>query len=252
VSISIIASLTTIPSRIDQLEPVIASIRNQSSIIKSIELNIPLHCKRLNQAYDIPTYLLEDELITIFRTYDYGPITKVLPTMMRHENDPDNYIWSVDDDVVLDKKTLATLAEIVDREKPRIFSGKGGVLNKNGRLDSGLDLEPWWGYGKINWIEAYGSVLYPPGIYRNVKDTFLSLLESGDEDIIFSDDILISMVFNFAGVEIFLRNPEFPMEFTEAVKVDALHDIQQYSRYNRAYDKIMAFYNVTRIPLKFN
>ena len=236
-AVPVIATLTTIPSRIHLLGPVIHAIRSQTYPVASIELNIPWHCKRLNQIYEIPEYLLKDPGLTIFRTEDLGPITKILPTLIRYEENLTNHIWSVDDDVILKNTTLMTLAEAIEPEKPKIFTGKGGEINQ------GWDLKPWWGYGRCTLIEAYGSVLYPPGIISKVKDNFLTLLGSGDEDIIFSDDILLSMVFGLSGIEIFLRNPrDDSMEFLDSTKTDALHEQDQYNRYHRAWEKINRFY----------
>jgi len=236
-SMRVIASLTTIPSRINLLGPVITSVRKQTFPVDQIEINIPTHCKRLGQDYIIPEYLSNDDGLNIFRTNDFGPITKVLPTLIRYENDPDTYIWSLDDDVELDSSTLKTLAEGVDTENPRILTGKGGALNE------GWDMQAWYGFGKCNLIEGYGSVLYPPMVVRNVKSTFLALLDREDDDIIFSDDILISMVFDLAGTEIYLRNPEIPLGHNSTSAIDALHNSDQYNRYNRAYNKILAFHN---------
>lgn len=234
--IRVIASLTSIPSRINLLGPVITSIRKQIFPVAGIEINIPTHCKRLAQDYIIPEYLLNDDDLQIFRTHDFGPITKMLPTLIRYENDPDTYIWSLDDDVELDSSTLKTLTEGIDSKNSRIITGKGGALN------AGWDLQPWYGYGKCNLIEGYGSVLYPPRVIRNVKSTFLTLLDTEDEDIIFSDDILISMVFDLAGTEIYLRNPEIPLGYNSTSAIDALSKSDQYNRYHRAYKKILAFY----------
>lgn len=42
----IIASMTTIPSRIAEIEPVIESVLNQDVAVDRLEINIPFYCKR--------------------------------------------------------------------------------------------------------------------------------------------------------------------------------------------------------------
>ena len=47
----IIASMTTIPSRIAEIEPVIESVLNQDVAVDRLEINIPFYCKRNGEEY---------------------------------------------------------------------------------------------------------------------------------------------------------------------------------------------------------
>ncbi len=66
-----------------------------------LNFNIPFMCKKTGEEYIIPDWL--DELVSekfkIYRTLDYGSITKILPTILRI-NDPETIIITVDDDLI--------------------------------------------------------------------------------------------------------------------------------------------------------
>ena len=52
----VIASLTTIPSRIDRIRPVLDSLRNQTVPVERIEINVPDVCVRTGETYVIPEW----------------------------------------------------------------------------------------------------------------------------------------------------------------------------------------------------
>ena len=91
-NIRIIASMTTIPSRIDLIRPVIEAVLNQTVPIEHLEVNVPYQCIRTGEAYELPAWLEGMERVKIFRTEDCGPITKVAPTFLRYQNDLETYI----------------------------------------------------------------------------------------------------------------------------------------------------------------
>ena len=115
----VVASLSTMPRRVDLLRPVLESLLAQrpAGIVASIELNIPYINIRTRQNYSIPECLNANsssfvgERIRIFRTKDYGAITKVAPTLLRHASSKGVYIWSVDDDTVYDQDSLSHLLD---------------------------------------------------------------------------------------------------------------------------------------------
>src|SRR3954454_7342004 len=77
--------MTTIPTRIDEIRPVIEAVLAQSVPIERLELNIPYKCIRTNEPYTIPMWLDGMDRVMIFRTEDYGSITKVAPTFLRYQ-----------------------------------------------------------------------------------------------------------------------------------------------------------------------
>jgi hypothetical protein len=73
----IVVSLTTIPSRINNLHYTINSIFNQSLNPNIIVVNIPLEYCNYKDTINIPEFLYRENII-INRVKDYGPATKLL------------------------------------------------------------------------------------------------------------------------------------------------------------------------------
>lgn len=94
----VVISLTTTPYRIDRIRETLDSLLNQSIPADQIYLNIPYVLQRDNISYAIPEWLQNYPGITIKRVEDFGPITKLLPTL-EQEIDPNTIIITVDDDV---------------------------------------------------------------------------------------------------------------------------------------------------------
>ena len=105
----IIATMSSLPKRISNLEHVIKSIYDE---VDEIHLNIPNYCKRLNEYYNINKIneLKKFKKIKIFITDDNGSMTKLLDTMKRvNKND---YILVIDDDQIYHKKFINELIKI--------------------------------------------------------------------------------------------------------------------------------------------
>ena len=101
----VIITLTTIPNRLNQtnggLKPVIDKLLNLSYENYEIHINIPYLCKKSNESYVIPKWLetINNPKLKIFRTEDYGSLTKILPTIMRLDRNDDTILITVDDDL---------------------------------------------------------------------------------------------------------------------------------------------------------
>ena len=86
------------------------SLTDQTLQPDAIYINVPMKNKRTGEAYVIPPLLEAWGGLTIQRTeIDYGPLTKLVPTVMR-ESDPDTIIIVIDDDQVYTPATLSQLA----------------------------------------------------------------------------------------------------------------------------------------------
>lgn len=102
----VILTLTTIPNRLNPphdgwgIKRVLDRLTTLSYENYEIHFNIPYVNKKTNETYIIPEwiYTYNPEILKIFRTDDYGSITKILPTIERI-NDPDAIIITVDDDL---------------------------------------------------------------------------------------------------------------------------------------------------------
>ena len=103
---NIILSLTTIPNRLNSqhgnggLRPVLERMTTLSYENYEIHLNIPYVNKKTKEEYVIPDWLnnFQNDKLKIFRTEDYGSITKLIPTIERLSN-KDDIIITFDDDL---------------------------------------------------------------------------------------------------------------------------------------------------------
>ena len=105
---NVVLTLTTIPNRLSKqndngVEKVLKFLCNLSYNDYEIHFNIPYINKKTGEEYHIPQWL--DDLynehfdkLKIFRTEDYGSLTKLLPTVKRSIN-PETVIITIDDDL---------------------------------------------------------------------------------------------------------------------------------------------------------
>lgn len=118
-----IISLTTIPSRINHIKPVIDSIKKQTKPVEKILLWIPQ-----DQKYNIPTFLKRDKLVEIKRCEDIGPGTKFLHTIKLLSKDQEFII--IDDDTVYSEFLVENLTKFPDIDAPKAIKGTYFENNK--------------------------------------------------------------------------------------------------------------------------
>ena len=75
-----VISFTTSPTRIHKVKSMLESLLNQTSKPELIILNIPKVFKRTGEGYDVPDFI-KDNVIVNITDQDYGPGTKVIPTI---------------------------------------------------------------------------------------------------------------------------------------------------------------------------
>jgi hypothetical protein len=195
----IIASLTTIPSRIDLIRPVLESALAQTTPVEHVELNVPYVCVRTKQTYELPGWLESMERVRVFRTEDYGPITKVAPTFLRYRNDRETYIWSIDDDCAYPPNQLALLCVAHNPEKRRILTRHGGQIQPDGTVQF------WTGEAEVSMFEAFGGILYPPDCIDGDFSEYLRITSS-NEVCKKNDDMVLSLYFLRRKMPIYLYN----------------------------------------------
>lgn len=110
----VVVSLTTVPYRLDKIGSSIDSLLDQSLQVDMIYLNVPQgpmkrHPERSYDEAEIPQNILNNERVTVTRAKDYGPATKLIPTLY-HEDDPETLIITVDDDWIYPYHHIAALA----------------------------------------------------------------------------------------------------------------------------------------------
>ena len=97
----IIISLTTIPSRINLIEPVLDSLINQTIRPDVIYLNIPRRYNRFGNCAKIPEFIENKKIVKVFYLdKDYGPATKFIGTLLNPEVSDKDIVLVTDDDVI--------------------------------------------------------------------------------------------------------------------------------------------------------
>jgi len=133
----IVITLTTIPERLISqygydMRYCIESLLSQNyDDYYEVYLNIPYVSKRTGEKYVIPEWLenITDPRLKIFRTEDYGSITKLIPTIERID-DEDTIIIVVDDDMVYHPELINE--HIKNRTKwPDYVVGYDGMRSRN-------------------------------------------------------------------------------------------------------------------------
>ena len=105
----VLVSLTTTPARIRGIRPTLASLVDQSLPPDAIVLNLPHLCEREGRGYEIPASLAQFPRLRVERCErDFGPATKLIPTLLRG-SDPDAAVIVVDDDQIYPRELVANL-----------------------------------------------------------------------------------------------------------------------------------------------
>jgi hypothetical protein len=225
------------PKRLSTLQYTLQSILEQACPISEIHLNIPFICLRTGEQYVIPDEIRSYSKVKIFRTEDLGAVTKVSPTFKRLSHDENTYIWQVDDDIRYPSNALEILVEgmTIDEEK-KIVCRYGGTLN------SGFDLQNQYGHGRVNFMEGFGGILYPPMCIQSDFFTILDQIKE-IEHIRNSDDIFLSMYFDFIGMPIWMHNPlsdlnPYGIDSSPASQFGALSQFGYSAKYGAAFSAL--------------
>jgi len=199
----IIVSLTTIPSRVKFLRNTLKSIEKQSIKPFSIELNIPYTYRR-SDIGDIDLTQIP-EGFNIHRCEDFGPATKLIPTLERHVSD-DTLIIYCDDDRIYDKDWIKRLVRTYNKHKNYCIYEEGSELvNHCQRLKKNwlyrckrfLSLSLWKPTKKTHnadIVEGFGGVLVTPDMF----DSTVSLIP---ECFFYVDDIWFSAKLAQSGIK---------------------------------------------------
>lgn len=203
----IIISLTTIPSRLEHIIPVIDSIKNQTILPDEIVLVLPLTSFREQKEINKDPYIISERInnyiinnkITVLRPEkDYGPIMKLLSVLLREkENNSNNIIISIDDDKIYFNNTLEDLLNGYKRNNC-ICARKGSILNfylkqnsanKINAREQILRSADLTEDKQINIVFGTGGVLYKPSFFNdNIMEEICKL----PNEAFYVDDVVIS------------------------------------------------------------
>lgn len=205
---TIVVSLTTIPSRLSLIQPVIDSILAQSVSPDIIELYIPRVYRRIELGVvnesDFP------QRCKVMRCdVDYGPATKIVPALEKYKDKQDVVLIYCDDDRLYERRWIERLLEGSKRHPGACIAEQGfkvsdreaGITNRPSYKPSILkklkDIffrrsQPT----QVDVAEGYGGVLVRPSFFdssvKTIPDVFWAV-----------DDIWLSGKLAEAGVPIY-------------------------------------------------
>jgi len=211
----IIISLTTIPSRLnyhDQnggLQPVLNRLLTLSYSDYEIHLNIPYVVKKTNEEYSLPSWLTEitDSKLKIFRTDDYGSMTKILPTILRTEESDDVIIITVDDDLSYEDGFIEYHIE-KRKQYPNAAIGFAGISAINGSCHFCTTVR---NDVRVKIIEGYKTVSYKRSFFK--PDFFSEFVGES-----WSDDIILSAYMGKHNIEKWVVSYDKDEDFTPRVE----------------------------------
>jgi hypothetical protein len=238
--VPVIISLTTSPTRINNIKPVIDSILNQTIQPNSIYLNLPFVYKRTSDKFNkIPDFLNHPK-IQINYVEDIGPITKILPTLRNNFID-DPLIISIDDDTIYGIKMIEIMLKYHQAFPNSVLTGSS---YKN---YSKLILDPL-PHRIGNMVEGFSGIAYPYKMFKNM-DIDLNI----PKECYFSDDFIISNYINNKNIPIItVRNNDTLYKVKQlnfGFEKDALHRgagamiIGAKNIHNANYSKCANYYN---------
>lgn len=127
----VIASLSTVPDRINNLRPTIQSLLKQTRPPDEIVLAIPEFSIREQRPYVVPEYLLRWPRVRVLRCReDWGPATKFIAAV-RDElaaARPNTLIMVVDDDRVYPRDALETYLHYSEQLPDAALSFRGAAM----------------------------------------------------------------------------------------------------------------------------
>jgi hypothetical protein len=192
----VILSLTTVPSRLNHhnpnfgIKPAIDRLTTLSYDNYEVHLNIPFINKKSNEEYIIPDWMINysSDKLKIFRTEDFGPVTKILPTLFR-VNDPNCVIITVDDDLNYMDGFIEYHLE-KRKEYPDCALGFAGLTAIDGSCHFCTTLEK---DTRVKILEGYKTISYRRDFF---EDDFYDF-KSGS----WNDDIIISAYLGMKNIK---------------------------------------------------
>jgi len=197
-----VVTLTTIPQRLNTPETFkegiksnLYSLINQTHNDYEIHFNVPSKSKYTGENYVIPDWVERlAEAYPKFKIYnnleDMGPVTKLLPTVLRI-TDPETIIVVVDDDLVYHEDLVKE--HITNQDKfPEAVVGYDGMRSKDHFFNDVRDYYFTSNYrsSRVDILQHYKSVSYKRSYF---EEDFLDFVK---ENITWNDDLLVAAYFS--------------------------------------------------------
>jgi len=241
----IIVSLTTSPRRIKMIQKTIDSILNQTTPPDLIRINIPTIFKRTGENYIIPNFLLNHPKIQVVQyKEDYGPIMKILPTIMDYKNHSNASIIYTDDDVIMLPKTIETFLKTGNTYPEYTLCFSGFQFNGKNRWNRN-NTECF-----VNVPEGYMCVYLNKNVLGRMRYSLIDYYKmiSQNEYCFTSDDLMMGNFYAMNGIFVYkIQTDEVNYNLwwnsgcelpygKDGDGISSLASDQHFTRYNNAYD----------------
>lgn len=189
----VVIAFSTTPYRIAEMQDTVSTILQQDMKPDAIFLAVPHVFKRDNTPYVIPAWLQNHPQITVIRTQDYGPATKLLGVLEQVKLDPNTIIITMDDDVKYPKNIVTQLvykakqypneaigiagADLDYDERGNLISNKIGGLVALAHSDANATL-----------LQGFSGIAYR----RNFFNQDIFAITNAPRECINSDDLYLS------------------------------------------------------------
>lgn len=202
---NVVITLTTIPERLHNtlyrhdIKYCIDALLNINYDNYEIHFNIPETYKQTGEDYVIPNWLKEKcetyNFLKIFRTEDYGSITKLLPTINRIK-DPNQMIITLDDDMIYHPEIINE--HIKSQKKwPEYLIGYDGIRSRESDGSFASRFKDARDYyfsavgcnSLVDILQAYKSISYKRSFFEDDFEHFIK------EEGTWCDDTSISAYF---------------------------------------------------------
>lgn len=202
----IVVSFTTSPSRINKCGPMLNSILDQSRKPDLFLLNIPEEFARTGETYIVPKYIRKSLTVNRIQV-DYGPATKIVPTVLylrEHAelyNPEDTRIIYLDDDIAYPKKMVETYEKMIAPNDHNVWTSTGFDfvnMELNGKRNH---------RDTATIAEGYGSVCVKLNTFGDDFMEYMTHYTAIDNQICrLSDDIILSNYYHKRNVGINIMN----------------------------------------------
>ncbi len=206
----IIVSFSTTPYRIEKMQSTVKSLFEQNAKIDKIYLSVPYKFKRDNLEYKIPQWLQDEKRITILRTEDYGPATKILGVLEQVKLDPNTIIITVDDDIYYPHNLVLQLAYKA-KQNPNYaigLTGSNPEYDEEGKISKHSAEGFYNNYtpdASVSFLQGFSGIAYR----RKFFDESIFEIKNAPKECVNSDDLYLSFYLSKRAVKRTILNNNF-------------------------------------------